>query len=374
MAKAKANKSNTKTIWRLLIMFVVGFLFYHLVFGGLFKRTTVGYADTEYVIAPSEEYIISILQKTEGIVDIEAVTENNDRNRILSSGGTSAVFFTLADINQSQFDSGTPVEKGTDGGGCIEVFSSKDDAKSRMLTLTSLSALAGYSKEIGTVVVRVSAKLSRNQQENIANKICEKLVSNNGQIEYSSKTVKTSVGRSVWYYILGCVFSIVLIILFNKRKTIISRIRSKKVQEMSDSGPYFSKLPSLVPTSSTNCYENLSDVDGMEGHDFEYWCADLLRRNSFTDVSVTQGSGDQGVDIIAKKDGIKYAIQCKCYSSDLGNTPVQEVHAGKAFYGCQVGAVMTNRYFTRGAQELAEKTGILLWDRDKITEYLNNAR
>jgi hypothetical protein len=43
------------------------------------------------------------------------------------------------------------------------------------------------------------------------------------------------------------------------------------------------------------------DFDSLEGHEFEYWCANLLRQNGFVDVEVTQGSGDQGVDIIARK-------------------------------------------------------------------------
>lgn len=86
----------------------------------------------------------------------------------------------------------------------------------------------------------------------------------------------------------------------------------------------------------------------------------------FCNVEVTRGSGDQGVDVLAEKDGVKYAIQCKCYTSDLGNKPVQEVNTGKTIYRCQVGVVMTNRYFTQGAKDAAEATGILLWDRDVV--------
>ena len=117
----------------------------------------------------------------------------------------------------------------------------------------------------------------------------------------------------------------------------------------------------------------IAEADRMEGHEFEYWCADLLRKNGFTGVEVTPGSGDQGVDVTAEKGGIRYAVQCKCYSSDLGNTPVQEVNAGKALYKCQIGAVMTNRYFTKGAKDLADATGTLLWDRDKLIEMLETA-
>ena len=72
------------------------------------------------------------------------------------------------------------------------------------------------------------------------------------------------------------------------------------------------------------------------------------------------------VDILAKKAGIKYAIQCKCYATDLGNKPVQEVNTGKTIYHCHVGAVMTNRYFTEGAKQAADATGVLLWNRDDV--------
>ncbi len=113
-----------------------------------------------------------------------------------------------------------------------------------------------------------------------------------------------------------------------------------------------------------------NDYDYMEGHDFEYFCADILRKNGFESVKVTPGSGDQGIDIIAIKDGVKYGIQCKCYSSDIGNKAVQEAFSGAKFYDCHVPAVITNRYFTKSANELAKKNGVLLWDRDKLNELI----
>lgn len=130
--------------------------------------------------------------------------------------------------------------------------------------------------------------------------------------------------------------------------------------------PVHAQPPELVRSPTP-----LELVDAMDGHAFEYWCADLLRDNGFTNVSVTRGSGDQGVDVLAEKEGIRYAIQCKCYSHDLGNTPVQEINAGRTIYHCHIGAVLTNRHFTKGAKEAAEATGVLLWDRDWIKAHLN---
>ena len=106
-----------------------------------------------------------------------------------------------------------------------------------------------------------------------------------------------------------------------------------------------------------------SDMDLMEGHDFEYFCADLLRKCGFLDVEVTKGSGDYGIDILAEKDGITYAIQCKCYHAPVGVAAVQQAYAGRDYYDCMVGVVMTNQYFTTPAVEVAGKLKIILWDR-----------
>ena len=64
-------------------------------------------------------------------------------------------------------------------------------------------------------------------------------------------------------------------------------------------------------------------MDELEGHDFEYFCADILRANGFLEVEVTKGSGDFGADILAEKDGITYAVQCKCYDKPIGVKAVQ---------------------------------------------------
>ncbi len=111
-------------------------------------------------------------------------------------------------------------------------------------------------------------------------------------------------------------------------------------------------------------------VDEMEGHDFEYYCADLLKERGFLEVEVTKGSGDYGVDILAEKDGVTYAIQCKCYSAPVGVAAVQEAYAGRDYYDRMVGAVLTNQYFTAPAVEAAKKLKILLWDRGYMEELM----
>ncbi len=107
-------------------------------------------------------------------------------------------------------------------------------------------------------------------------------------------------------------------------------------------------------------------LDHMEGLEFEYYCADLLAANGFIEVEVTKGSGDYGIDILAEKDGVTYAVQCKRYTGLVGVKAVQEAYAGRDYYDRMVGAVMTNQYFTKPAAEAARKLKILMWDRDYI--------
>lgn len=134
------------------------------------------------------------------------------------------------------------------------------------------------------------------------------------------------------------------------------------------------KYKNIGPNYNISNSKIYDSFDNMDGHEFEYFCADILKYNGFTNVEVTKGSGDQGIDILSEKDGIKYAIQCKCYNSDIGNKAVQEAYSGKTFYNCHIAVVMTNRYFTPAAKELAEKNGVILWDRDKLNSLVLNMK
>ena len=111
-------------------------------------------------------------------------------------------------------------------------------------------------------------------------------------------------------------------------------------------------------------------LDEMDGRDFEFFCADLLEQIGFLDVEVTKGSGDFGIDILAEKDGVTYAIQCKRYEEPVGVKAVQEAYAGREYYDRMVGAVMSNQYFTEPAVAAAKKLKILLWDRGYLEEML----
>jgi len=116
-----------------------------------------------------------------------------------------------------------------------------------------------------------------------------------------------------------------------------------------------------------------TDYDDLDGYEFEEFVAEILRHNGFTDVEVTPSSGDKGVDIMAFLEEEMYVIQCKRYSSPIGNGAVQEIYAGKDFYDADFAVVITNSSYTKSAKEMAEKLDVLLWDRDELDKMIDVA-
>lgn len=98
--------------------------------------------------------------------------------------------------------------------------------------------------------------------------------------------------------------------------------------------------------------------------------AQVLRDNGFRHVEVTVECGDQGVDILAVRGGKTYAIQCKNYAGAVGNTAVQEAYAGAEYYGCDIPVVVCPTDFTIPARELAESTGVELWDGERLSHMM----
>ncbi|AGI67465.1 hypothetical protein OAN307_c18070 [Octadecabacter antarcticus 307] len=102
-----------------------------------------------------------------------------------------------------------------------------------------------------------------------------------------------------------------------------------------------------------------------DGWEFEHWVAEALEKFGWQ-ARATQGSGDQGVDVVAAKDGLSLGIQCKRYSGSVGNKAVQEAYSGAKYMGLNKAAVLTNANFTKSAKELAASTGVLLLSPEDI--------
>lgn len=108
------------------------------------------------------------------------------------------------------------------------------------------------------------------------------------------------------------------------------------------------------------------ELNNISGVDFETYVAKRLKELGFTDVRGTPVTGDQGADLIAKRNGKTLVIQIKRYSGPVGNGAIQEVNAAVSYYRGDEGWVITNSTFTPAARALAQKTNVRLIDGQKL--------
>ncbi len=114
-------------------------------------------------------------------------------------------------------------------------------------------------------------------------------------------------------------------------------------------------------------------LDEMSGTEFEDYIADILYANGIEILEVTKASGDFGADIIAIYENERIAVQCKHYSKPVGVKAVQEAVSACSYYKCDRGAVIATQEFTRQAKELASESGVILWDRSAVLDFIANA-
>ena len=118
----------------------------------------------------------------------------------------------------------------------------------------------------------------------------------------------------------------------------------------------------------------LNQIDNMDGHEFERFITEVLKKNGYTNVYTTKASGDYGADVIGELEGVKYAFQCKRFESKIGPKPIGEVLRGMNHYHCQKGVVITNNFFTPQAQKESQVNNVELWDRNKVLQLCRSER
>ena len=109
------------------------------------------------------------------------MTEDNDPNGNLNKQGgyTATVYFSSSLINQASVFGRDIIDKGTEGGGAVEVYRNVKDAKARNTYLASFDGgpiSSGSHKVVGTVVIRTSDQLTASQQADVENAVRKALI------------------------------------------------------------------------------------------------------------------------------------------------------------------------------------------------------
>ena len=91
---------------------------------------------------------------------------------------------------------------------------------------------------------------------------------------------------------------------------------------------------------------------------YELMCYSILKSENWN-VSLTDGGADFGVDLIAVKNNLKVAIQCKKHTNTVGIKAIQEVFWGGNYYECSKMVVCSNVGYSKNVKKLALKLVLL---------------
>lgn len=114
--------------------------------------------------------------------------------------------------------------------------------------------------------------------------------------------------------------------------------------------------------------KNIKDLLKIDPRDFEFYCGDYLRFKGYKKVKVTKATQDGGIDVIAYKNGIKYAVECKRYRGSVGRPIIQKLHSAAMMSGA-IGIVITTGHFTNQAIQYANEAAIILIDGQELCKY-----
>jgi restriction system protein len=118
-----------------------------------------------------------------------------------------------------------------------------------------------------------------------------------------------------------------------------------------------------------------SVLNNMTWQEFEMLVGEAFRRGGYT-VSETGGGGaDGGVDLVLRKDGEKFLVQCKQWKAfKVGVATIRELYGVMAAGGAAGGFVVTSGVFTQEAKAFAEGRNIDLIDGSELTAIIRKVR
>jgi len=125
--------------------------------------------------------------------------------------------------------------------------------------------------------------------------------------------------------------------------------------------------------SGSGGLQRFSEIDDLTPGDFEQFVADVFAAAGWTGVELTVPNkeyehGDGGVDIFAKREGRRFAIEVKQRNpaTTVGITALNQLVTGARLADVSHLILVTNAYFTSEVRVRALKLGVELVDRDRL--------
>lgn len=116
--------------------------------------------------------------------------------------------------------------------------------------------------------------------------------------------------------------------------------------------------------------KDMSVIDTLSGFDFEKFAAEYFKLLGYK-TELTQGSHDNGADILARKDNIMLCVEAKRRSKKINRHVVLSVHyAMEHVYRGDKAVIFTNTELTDQARAAAKDKDVEYIDRFVIEKFL----
>ena len=118
-----------------------------------------------------------------------------------------------------------------------------------------------------------------------------------------------------------------------------------------------------------------SPLNGMTWQEFEMLVGEAFRRKGYTVAETGGGGADGGVDLVLKKSGDKFLVQCKQWKAyKVGVITIRELYGVMAAEGAAGGFVVTSGEFTQEAMSFAKGKNIGMIDGAELTTMIKSAQ
>ena len=105
----------------------------------------------------------------------------------------------------------------------------------------------------------------------------------------------------------------------------------------------------------------------MDGVEFERELGSLFQTMGYG-VEGTPTSGDQGVDLVLRKDGVTTVVQCKAHKDGVGPAVARELYGSMVAFRAKAAILACTGGFTRGVYDFVEGKPIRLLDASAIAK------
>jgi restriction system protein len=116
-------------------------------------------------------------------------------------------------------------------------------------------------------------------------------------------------------------------------------------------------------------------ITGISWQDFELLVGEGFRQQGYQVIENGGGGADGGIDLVLRKGGDKFLVQCKQWKAfTVGVTVVRELYGVMAANGAAGGFVVTSGRFTDDAKAFASGRNIALMDGAALFKLINQSQ